>query len=368
MRKIDVLSELPYHWQLWANKHLTIEEASRKKVAKVSIKNGKLYMRINPIVWENISKQDKINLFLHEVAHIIRGDLFVKAENHKAANMAQDAVINDMLGITKIGSIPGCTRESLGSLLGEKLPEKCGWEYIYNKLMKLDWNDDGDPDDDDNDMQDVVPSDPTEENMKKLKEAIIDAVPIFKELFTTLKEKEIRSRKIKTSILSTYISKVKRIVNNAMEKGKKRSYRRNRQVGEGILKKTHTDIVNRIFLLFDVSGSCEGLIPIFEAIEKYMASEKKIFYEVGVFSTEFEVCKSVRQRTIPTECTYIEKALKYVDQKDYNLCIVFTDGEIFDLSYKILPENCQMLWVLTGNKNVPMRKKDFSISFDKVLA
>jgi predicted metal-dependent peptidase len=368
MRKIDVLSELPYHWQLWANKHLTIEEASRKKVANVSMKNGKIYMRINPIVWENIPKQDKINLFLHEVAHIIRGDLFVKAENHKAANMAQDAVINDMLGIKDIGGIRGCTRESLSELLGEKLPQKCGWEYIYNKLMELDWDNNGDPDDDDVDMEDVIPSDATEENLKKLKEAMVDAVPIFKELFTTLKEKEIRTRKIKTSVLSSYISKLKRFVNNAMEKGRRRSYRRNKKVGEGILKKTHSDIVHRVFLLFDVSGSCEGLIPIFEAIEKFLASEKKIAYEVGVFSTDFQVCKSVAKRTIATDCTYIEKALKYVDQKDYNLCIVFTDGEIFDLSYQILPKNCQMLWVLTQKINVPMRKKDFFISFDKVLA
>jgi hypothetical protein len=90
---------------------------------------------------EGLDEESLAKAFAHEFAHIVRGDLFFEEKEHELANIAQDVVINTVLGIDSFRFIDGkelkgWTDEEFRQVFGEEAPSyEAGWRALY-KFME----------------------------------------------------------------------------------------------------------------------------------------------------------------------------------------------------------------------------------------
>lgn len=313
---------------------------------------------------------------MHELAHIIRGDIFINPEeyNTKLANLSMDLIINTILGTDRLiysdgQVIEGITDKSFYSVFKDAPHWQMGWQTIYSYLMQK-RQEELDKILTDSDFIPVLIN--SEDIQRKIKE-LTQITQVIKEIRTEILKELSKSDstdlkvKIKVILSSTIaqtisnykagkgitgdnfaiaeptsepllIRIIKKIIKNTIN-GKnvkmiKKTFRR-----ESILADSGLNFARRMLLpassilfIVDVSGSYiniakDYVLPAIVFLKKYKLKPELITFDTNVYEIDLLHPKWVGGGG--TEVLPIFKWLRS-NRKLYNAIIFISDYEFFD--------------------------------------
>lgn len=104
--------------------------------------DGKVSIKVNPEAWSQLDSEAQATILLHEVMHIIRGDLSTVADNPVLANIAQDMIINAIIDINPMARhglrCPVYDEHAARTLNLPSPPPLPSWRTIYDRLADTD--------------------------------------------------------------------------------------------------------------------------------------------------------------------------------------------------------------------------------------
>ncbi|MEJ5245948.1 MAG: hypothetical protein WHV28_09635 [Bacteroidota bacterium] len=346
----------------------------------VGITDNGIEMQYNPDFYNNLNNEQKRVIWLHELAHVIRGDILKKFEDRLTWNIVFDSVVNQYFKESDreiVRKLNGVIYEDLREKYD--LPERLGGisEFeIYSKIKES------------NDFQlfDVIlvpTNNPVAKTKalaeiqkirKRLSEAGIDELE--KEFHDLLGSNDLvveSSGQIKAKLPKRTIVAIDRIMSICQKQGNIYKHTRNyRREGlyEGLRGLTRKR-VGKMFLGVDVSGSVANYIPVFLGIGKQLVM-KKYIVEFGSFSSGFTLYKYLPRNENQIKGvgggTEIRQMMSYLQKQDMDLAIVITDGEIWDWKPELserLP--FPVVWLLVGDRKFKVPGKDIIINIDDVV-
>lgn len=390
----DVVKYLHPAISKWIMANVTFIENNSIPTMGVGVKNNVgIFLEYNPEFYDKLNDEEKRFLWVHEISHIIRGDVFKKFENYEEIdarlwNITWDAIINQHFNqkdIDLVKKLGGIVYEDLRNEF-PNLPSMLSLvsEYeIYRTLKDYQQEShdalkkllDGMAN---NKFGEVKPASEQLDSETKIK-TLIDVMNLqaqiksdpetFKEYFGHFASPGTYSKKenyaINKPVEIPIIEKIMSICKKAGNKFKKqRSYRREGLL-EGLRGLTRKRI-GKVFLGLDVSGSVYSHISLFLGVASYLTF-KKFIVEFGTFSSEFHVYPNLPRREVEIQGagggTEIKEMMDYLKGKDYDLAIIATDGEIFDWSVDLTEQlSFPVVWLMTENNRMQVAKKDFVIN------
>jgi hypothetical protein len=357
MIKSKILNAAPKQWKSWILANFDLVEELRLETVGVCIKNDKLTLVYNPEFIDSLTQKDLSLLIKHEVAHIIRGDVLVTGVDRRIANIAMDAIINEVLGIEKIGNVKGIRLSNLISQYPEL--ENCtGWREIYDFLINQE-----SPASSASSIDELLENGDNAKNPHQIvSDAIADLVLSDPDILKEVKLKSNPKRDIKIEYRHSPLleSIIREVEGNSGIRTRRKSYRRENPVSpllRGITKLNS----QRILLVADVSGSYKSYLTSIMSLI-YWLNHKGFVSKMGVFANEFALVDNAKNIPNVGHCTYIEGMFEHLKSNSYDLVIVFTDGDIYDYNEGLRNKySGRILWVLDDEEN----KEKFSR--DKVL-
>ena len=325
-------------WDVLLAKYLDIvEDEEFKAPAGIGFKDDKFQLVIKPSVFESLEEeQGKIKLLDHEIAHVTSGDivsLFDKDTDHDTMNIAADAVNNVTYDIEYLakkdgGRIEGMNYKKMienGDLPSEifnpnTIPSK---KTLYNYLLKHKPKKPPRPG-----IDKIIPIDPRDlpKAKEKLKDAITEII-IEGGLRGELSDKDKRLLKKLKENLTPDVSKgganygvlfegIKKTKVHLRLRGSfigenrkyKRTYRRQRIVGKGILPKYVPLPEIKVVAIIDTSGSVSD-----DMLGSLLGALMDINKRYNVIFIEFSGNYKIHKR-LPVRRTALKSGLKLNDR------------------------------------------------------
>ncbi len=324
-----IIDRVPEALRSFVLRHFNVVEKFDGALASVSLRGKDLTLAINKPIWDNLSDKDREKLLLHEIAHVVRGDLNLpKRPNYDIVGIACDAVINELLDIDDIGGIRGWRFRNIKDALGID-DVFGGWSVIYEKLLE---------------NANVIPlysfdeileTDNSEEAKEKVIEMTIESTELGDDKINKVREEvfskmagfgEVMNRTITVDVtprqlgsLDKIIKLLVRISNKKKIRKKTRSYRREGVV-EGVRGLSRIPI-GRILCVVDVSGSFEDKMKIAFAFARGLSKFK---VELGVFADYYARVNGGRIPDVGYGTNF--SSVTEANNDDYIAYVVFTDG------------------------------------------
>ena len=380
---MDAFKYFPKSLVQWGLNYILIQEEEKIPTAGVKYdpEKERFVMLINPTFWKGLGTKDRRKLIAHEVSHILRGDVFVSEEkfNPNLSNIAQDALINEVLAIEKIGDIEGWTVERIKSQLSPERREKLnlhflpGWQYIYNLLKEEQQELLSNLS---NLLNDVISSPPTEKAKDIIAEGILKSRTGAKddnqngnnqdneESEIEQKIKEITNEIIRTSMAGdqrgfrkdfepqtkpnpTLLALIKSI--EQVKKGKRfkrRTYRREGVVPE--IKGCSRIPTLDVLVALDISGSVLDRISEMGGLVQYL-KQKQLTFQFGTFSDTWRVYPRMQFHNLEGfgGGTCVKELFNYIKKVKPTVAIIITDGELYDFDQSFLKISTPIIWVFT---------------------
>lgn len=365
------VNNVPELWKSWFLKHIRMEKDNQlPSFAGVYMDNKQIKMVINETLSSMLSDKDITNLIIHEVAHIIRGDILVDRTNmnFEIANIAMDSIINTNINVEEIGGIKGVTIKSLQELDFPVPDQPMSWRIVYDIIMErmLEIN---------LKSYDIIlsPKGDYNENKDALDDMILDLIECDAQIINKISfNNNLNKRKISVTITTSTVLEniIRNIVSYAGKRQKKRTYRRENHLDDS-LKGISRIPLNKVLVVADISGSYTHYTSIIIGLF-YWLSKKNIVAHFGTFSDDFYLYKNnvnLNELRGYGGFTQIKGMFNYLQKESYDLVVVFTDGEIFDYNKKLRQQYPgKIIWVLETNHNLKLYdSKDVILYNDKVL-
>ncbi len=361
-----IFENIPEVLRNFIKKNVRVFVDNSVPTAYVGLRGRDLYMGININFFNSLSTEDKEKLLLHEISHIIRGDVLIPKERFdwRLANIAMDSIINAELGINKIGDVQGYNYNTLQDVLDLPIGILPGWHLVYNKLQeKIDalkemFNNG-------NFLDEIKETDNSEEAIEKIIEINIEINSLgekYKNVIKRASWSKINQgqarRNVKIKIQSTNdIENILKIVTrqNTGARIKRRTFRREGVI-EGV-KGISRIPTKRILVVVDVSGSFTDYIPF--AMGVVMSLNKRFSVDFGVFADTFSMARVGTDIPDVGYGTEINSVL--CSKLDYDTLIIITDGDFYSK-----PKNDQskppIIWVVPeGSTKPPLKNGDYLI-------
>ncbi len=350
-----IFSCVPFLWKEWFLKYITFEkmDENQEMFCGVSLKNNKIYFHYKESAFNKLSDNEISMLIKHEVAHIIRGDLLVSRDyDIRTANIAMDAIINNILKIGKIGEYEGITLDSLREAFPEIPEYPYGWKEIYDILLR-------------NKVSNIILIDKVDfsddNSYEILEDAVTDLMIYDPKIIESVKFSNAFNNKLDIKVTTSKLleSIIRRIKSYSGNKLKRRTYRKEHPTNN-MLKNISRVPLNKILLVLDVSGSYTSYTNTIMGLFYWINKTKDLLTDLGVFSNSFHIIPRNKLNSIPGYGggTSIKGMFDYLQKNRYDLVIVFTDGEIFDYDDNLRGNyKGKILWILDNNDNISIYKK-----------
>lgn len=338
----NLFASVPKPLQQYVIQNFRIVKEQSGFPAYVGLRGSDLYLGINVPLWEQLSADDRQKLLLHEIAHVLRGDLLVNNVNHTLHNIATDSIINEVLDIDAVGEHDGIRYSHIYKDLN--LPDKLsaiGWRAIYNALLEKAKENGGIGR---LGFDEIKETDNSLEAQEKVIEARIEAEGI-EDIQKNIKDAghfEMSSQKythyevkIKQDTRIASIFSAIRARHDANVRLRRKTWRRE-GVYEGLRGLSRVPTLS-VLVIIDVSGSFTEYIKLALGITSGL---KDFQVDVGVFADRFAMVNNLNDLPDVGGGTYFSSV---VPPKPYDVWVVITDGYFSDTPQ--LP-NHPIVWVI----------------------
>jgi len=302
---------------------------------------------------DNYSDRQVKIIMLHEIAHILRGDCLVRIpkEDKQICNTAHDCIIN--AGFPDFPEqFPGRPYYWDYAAMYDELPSTHipGWKVIYEVLKKH-----SPP----MESFDGLPQNETKDREKAEQahaKAVLEAreIPSLKDLGASSLVRTCAKGKVAVQPIPAWARLMERIARKVKRNGfgslvHVRTWNRPGRVDglRGVARQPRLTI----FLVLDISGSCQALEPVFRGL----AATLKRSYNVrlGVFANSFATISHPGEVPSVGGGTEIRPVMAALNRLKPDLAIILTDGEFFD---ELTLPTCPVWFVLYGNEP-PWKRK-----------
>ncbi|MEM4720563.1 MAG: VWA-like domain-containing protein [Candidatus Methanomethylicaceae archaeon] len=337
---------LPARTAGWIIQRLTVTDAD-EPLASVFLSPEGYKIQVSKNV---IESQFFKEILLHELLHIVRGDLLSHNmdKDPQAWNIACDATINRDLRIPPEAG--GIKYEDVMKKIKEYPTKLVGSSYIFQKLLESE--DDSDSESFDElgrsaEIGDVLSSHISE--TRELKESLAED-----KLDLPVKAGRSKSDKAHKTLWTPTQERVHKVLfdlNSFLSHNSKtvlkRSYRRERHP---LLRATTSVRTANVAVFIDVSGSTNQYWEIFTAVARYL----KHRYQATVFVFDDEVRQWNLQGSIQAGGgTLFRPIAETIRKEKADIAIIITDGEFFDATAPVY--GCKLAFVVprTTNRELP---------------
>lgn len=285
---------------------------------------GKFIVDINPEFWKKLSEEEKQKTILHELSHVIRGDLLIETKDldKKLLNYATDSIINKHLKFEEAGGIKLFHYDKIKKEL--KLPDRptC-WQDIYEKMKQNNW--------DKNDLSLNFEVIEDEKERERARQKIIETILTLPEntLFSSSGIEKNQSFSWSPVKKSVFEKLTNNLYGKTVIKKRIKSYRRERNGLKSYSKKP----VPVCSLFVDVSGSMSHYKDIIAGFVKELI-KNRASYNVYCFSDNLFKINKLSEFSFAGGGTNIEAVIKEVNEKKLQNVIIFSDCE-----FDALPKN-----------------------------
>lgn len=310
--------------------------------AMVTIENNKIVMYINTVFIQAITPDQRSDVLLHELEHILKGHLYQPKENSYAWNLSTDAQINQNkptlheFGVTyqKLNVNEGLLSNEVYDIIKDRKPNEVkvenhdGWKSVKEHEAR----------------------DACKDLMKKVKEQVGNSYgrSVYSQDYNNLINDLFNNNEVNWQFLNRYIG---RKINYFLEPTRTRA---NKRFGLQYLGKKISHNKLTIYVMTDVSGSVsDKALQRWYSILNNLQSKGHEIFEVQAdteVKSERKFNKKQKQmiRSGNGGTTY-SPALKYINSKDPDLILVFGDG---GCESEVFKPNKEIVWILDENCDI----------------
>ena len=286
-------------------------------------------------------------VMLHEIAHVLRGDCLTHGQgrDHELINVAHDSIINAGFPGFKTLFPSGPPYYWDFAAMYDELPSTYipGWKIIYEVLKKH--------------SPPVEPFDMAPQNNAKDREkaeqahakVVLEAreIPSLKDLGASSLVRTCAKGKVAVQPIPAWARLMERIARKVKRNGfgslvHVRTWNRPGRV-KGLRGAARQPRLT-IFLVLDVSGSCQALEPVFRGLAATLKRSYNV--QLGVFANSFATISHPDEVPSVGGGTEIRPVMAALDRLKPDLAIILTDGDFFD---ELTLPSCPVWFVLYGN-------------------
>lgn len=305
--------------------------------AMVTIENNKVVMYVNTDFLQKMTPEQRSDILLHELEHILKGHLYQPKEDSYSWNIATDAQINQnkpslhemCITYKKINVEEGLLSNEVYEIIKKRQKDKSlevsnhdGWKTVNENVAK----------------------EACKDLMRKVKEQLGNqyARGVYTSDYNSLISDLFSNNEVNWQFLNRYIG---RRINYYLEPTRTRA---NKRFGLQYLGKKIAYNKLKIYVMTDVSGSVsDKALHRWYSILNNLQSKGHEIIEVQAdteIKSEKKFNKKHKQVTRSgSGGTIYSPALEYINGKDPDLIIVFGDGGCEKNLFKPKPE---VIWIL----------------------